>query len=136
VGVSLDASPGVHAAWHVDWPVPVVQHFDAMQNLYGFVTRNEVAEDGRICEAPDFLKNGAINADEALHIMTIGSAYALFREDEIGSLEPGKLADIVITSDNPLDAPSEAIKDIRVLMTMIGGDVEYCEEGSERFCPN
>jgi len=132
----LDASPGVHAAWHVDWPVPVVQHFDAMQNLYGFVTRDEVAEDGHICEAPAFLKNGAISADEALHIMTIGSAYALFREDEIGSLEPGKLADIVIVSDNPLDVPVEAIRDLHVLMTMIGGDVEYCGEGNERLCPD
>jgi hypothetical protein len=131
----LDASPGVHAAWHVDWPVPVVQHFDAMQNLYGFVTRNEVAEDGHICEAPDFLKNGAITAQEALQVMTMGSAYALCREDEIGSLEPGKLADAVILSENPLQVPSESIKDIHVLMTMIDGNTEYCAEGSERFCP-
>jgi len=131
----LDASPGVHAAWHVDWPVPVVQHFDAMQNLYGFVTRNEVAEDGHLCEAPDFLKAGALTAGEALQIMTMGSAYALFREDEIGSLETGKLADLVILSDNPLQVPAESIKDIHVVMTMIDGNAEYCAEGSERFCP-
>jgi len=132
----LDANPGVHVAWHADWPVPVQPHIDAMQNLYGFVTRDELAPDGHVCTAPDFLKNGAIRVDEALKIMTMGSAYALFREHEIGSLEPGKLADMVILSDNPLQVPAQALKDLRVLMTMIDGNVEYCEEGSARFCPD
>ncbi len=129
----LDANPGMHAAWHADYPIFRVM--DPIQNLYGFVTRNEVAEDGTLCLAPDFLRHGAIRVDEALRIMTMGSAYALFRENEIGSLEPGKLADLVILSDNPLQVPVESIKDLRVLTTMIGGRVEYCADGSEALCP-
>lgn len=129
----LDASPGLHAAWHADYPV--FKHMDAISNLYGFVTRNEVADDGSVCPAPDFLAHGAITTAEALRIMTIGSAYALFRENEIGSLEPGKLADMVVLSDNPLQVQPQAIKDIKVLTTMIGGSVEYCAEGAEALCP-
>jgi predicted amidohydrolase YtcJ len=128
----LDANPGLVAAWHADYPV--FQHMDPVKNLYGFVTRNELAADGTICEAPDFLKHGAISVDEALHIMTINSAYALFREKEIGSLEPGKLADLVVLSDNPLQVQPDALKDIRVLMTMIGGKAEFCGEGFESLC--
>ncbi len=129
----LETNPGVHAAWHADYPV--FKQMDPIQNLYGFVTRNEVADDGSVCPAPDFLKNGAIRADEALRIMTMGSAYALFRENEIGSLEAGKLADMVILSDNPLQVAPQAIKDVRALVTIIGGKVEYCADGSEALCP-
>lgn len=130
----LDANPGVKAAWHSDFPV--FPDISPMAHLYGFVTRNQVAADGSICQAPDWLKAGAITADEALHIMTINSAYALFRDDEIGSLEAGKLADMVILSDNPLQVQPEAIKDINILMTMIDGKVEYCASGFEALCPS
>jgi predicted amidohydrolase YtcJ len=129
----LDANPGVHAAWHADYPV--FKQMDPIQNLYGFVTRNEVAQDGHVCPAPDFLRHGAIRVDEALRIMTMGSAYALFRENEIGSLEVGKLADMVVLSDNPMQIEAESIKDLQVLVTMVGGSVEYCADGAEGYCP-
>ncbi|MGB8253546.1 MAG: amidohydrolase family protein, partial [Anaerolineaceae bacterium] len=113
----LDANPGIMAAWHADYPV--FSHLEPIRSLYGFVTRNEVADDGSICEAPAWLKAGAITVQEALRAMTCNSAYALFRENEIGSLESGKLADMVILTDNPLAIAPEKIKDIQVLMTMI-----------------
>ncbi len=130
----LDANPGIKAAWHSDYAV--FPNIAPMAHLYGFVTRNQVAEDGSICQAPAWLKQGAITVDEALHIMTINSAYALFREKEIGSLEAGKLADMIILSENPLKVQPEAIKDINVLMTMIGGKVEYCAAEFETLCPS
>ncbi len=67
--------------------------------------------------------------------MTIESAYALFREDEIGSLDEGKLADLIILSANPLAVPADGIPDIQVLMTMVGGEVQYCADGYGAFCP-
>ena len=129
----LDANPGVKAAWHSDYPV--FPEISPIAHLYGFVTRNQVADDGSICEAQDWLKQGALTVDEALHIMTINAAYALFREDEIGSLEAGKLADMIILSANPREIPIGQIKDLSVLMTMIGGHVQYCADGYESFCP-
>jgi predicted amidohydrolase YtcJ len=56
---------------------------------------------------------------------TINAAYASFEEDIKGSISPGKLADIVVLSDDPLKSPPERIKDIRVGMTIIGGKVAW-----------
>ena len=100
------------------------------------VTRKEVNTDGSICDPPDWLKAGALRVDEALPMMTINSAYALFFENEVGSLKADKLADLVIPSDNPLQVEPDRIKDIQMLLTMIGGKTEYCAAGSESLCPS
>jgi hypothetical protein len=106
-----------------------------MYIIWGFVTRDEVAPDGSICEAPEGFDDGALRVEEVLPMMTIHAARALFMENEIGSLEPGKLADLVILSDNPITAPTDSLKDIAVLMTMIGGKVEFCAAGANALCP-
>ncbi len=130
----LDANPGLPIAWHADYPI--FNRINPLYNMYGMVTRNEVASDGSICEAPAWLKQGALRIEEVLPMMTINSAYALFRENEVGSLAAGKLADLIILSDNPLQVAPEQLKDITVLMTMLGGKVEYCAAGSEPLCPS
>ena len=64
-------------------------------------------------------------ARDALAIYTRGAAFAMHREDEIGSLEPGKLADFVVLDANPLEIDAERIGGIRVLATVIGGQPVY-----------
>ena len=64
-------------------------------------------------------------ARDALALYTRGAAFAMHREDEIGSLEPGKLADFVVLDGNPLDADPEKVADIRVLATVVGGTPVY-----------
>ena len=64
-------------------------------------------------------------ARDALALYTRGAAFAMHREDEIGSLEPGKLADFVVLDGNPLDADPEKVGDIRVLATVVGGTSVY-----------
>lgn len=129
----LDANPNVHFAWHGD--MPGVFTPDVFQHLYGFVTRSQVAEDGTICQAPDWLARNALSVDEALQLMTMGAAYALDRETEIGSLVPGKYADLNVLSANPETIPPADLKDLKVLMTMVSGNVEYCADGMEALCP-
>ena len=68
-------------------------------------------------------------------MMTINAAYLLFREDEVGSLEPGKLADLIVLSANPLEVELDELKDIEVWMTMVGGETEYCAQGRDEYCP-
>ena len=76
-----------------------------------------------------------LTAEQALRLMTINAAYASFEEDSRGSLAPGKLADLVILSANPLAIPSEELAEIEVLMTMVGGEVEWCAITYETLCP-
>ncbi len=66
-----------------------------------------------------------INAFEALHAYTIGGAIASGDQDNRGSITPGKWADLVILSGDPLDTPPEALLDIHVDQTYVGGQLVY-----------
>jgi predicted amidohydrolase YtcJ len=66
-----------------------------------------------------------LSALAALDLYTTQAAYAARRETEIGSLEPGKLADFVVLDTNPIDADPEQITDITVLATVLGGTPVY-----------
>ena len=70
-----------------------------------------------------------LTAREALALYTTQAAAAMHREDEIGSLEPGKLADFVVLADNPLAAAPERIADIPVLATVVDGTPTYQSDG-------
>jgi predicted amidohydrolase YtcJ len=129
----LDANPDLPIAWHGD--DPFFGRIRPLDDLYSLVTRNEIGTDGQICEAPDWHKAHTITAEEALRLMTINAAYALFREEEVGSLEPGKYADLIVLSGNPLAADPETIPQMNIWLTMVGGRVEYCATGHDELCP-
>lgn len=67
----------------------------------------------------------ALTREQALRMFTINNAYASFEETLKGSIEPGKFADLAVLSQNILTCPEEAIKDIKVLMTIIDGKIVY-----------
>jgi predicted amidohydrolase YtcJ len=60
-----------------------------------------------------------------LRLVTQSGAWIAFEEADKGSLEVGKLADFVMLGDDPLTAPAGSLKDIAVLMTVVGGEVVY-----------
>ena len=62
---------------------------------------------------------------EALKAFTLGGAYFTFDEDRRGSLEPGKLADLAVLSDDLLTVPEDDIPNLHSLLTMVGGRVVY-----------
>jgi predicted amidohydrolase YtcJ len=64
-------------------------------------------------------------AEDALDLYTTQAAFAMHREGEIGSLEPGKLADFVVLDRNPLRTDPEQITDIQVLATVLDGAPVY-----------
>jgi predicted amidohydrolase YtcJ len=67
----------------------------------------------------------SISIREALKIQTMGSAYAGFQEHEIGSIEKGKLADMVIWDRDFYTVPSNEIKDVKAEMTILGGKIVF-----------
>lgn len=127
----LDANPDAHFVWHTDYPWSSP---NPLLHLFSLVTPYEIAGDLSECADPSWVGNKTLTLDEALPMMTIESAYALFRDEEVGSLLPGKYADLIILSGNPT-TDLNAIKDLKVWMTMVGGKVEYCMEGHEDVCP-
>ena len=65
---------------------------------------------------------------QALRMFTCHGAYASFEENIKGSVEPGKLADLAVVSGNLIETPREKIKELKVDMTIIGGEVVYERE--------
>ncbi len=70
----------------------------------------------------------AISREDALKMYTINNAYSTFEENLKGSIEVGKLADIVVLSKDILTCPVDQIKEIKSEMTMVGGKVVYSSE--------
>jgi predicted amidohydrolase YtcJ len=77
--------------------------------LHALVTRN------------GFVPEQCISIEDALKTYTINAAYAAFEEDIKGSIEVGKLADLVILDKNPLETPKEQIQKMQILETIIRG---------------
>ena len=106
---------GVHVAAGSDAPV---MYPDPLSSIYGAVTRRTgggslVGEDQRI------------SVEKALKMHTIEGAYAAFEEKEKGSISMGKLADLVLLDEDPTSVDPEALKDINVMMTLVGGNVVW-----------
>jgi hypothetical protein len=70
-------------------------------------------------------KDQAISAKEALQLYTINNARIMGVENERGSIELGKLADLAVLSQDILAVPPDAIRDTRALMTVLGGKIVY-----------
>jgi predicted amidohydrolase YtcJ len=62
---------------------------------------------------------------EALELYTKGSAFLLFAEDDLGTIEPGKLADIVVLSDDPLKVSDDALRKLSSNLTLVGGEAVH-----------
>jgi predicted amidohydrolase YtcJ len=67
----------------------------------------------------------SITVEQALRSMTLDAAYLAFEEDGKGTLAEGKLGDVVVLESDPHEVAPEEIKDIPVVMTIVGGEVAY-----------
>ncbi len=130
----IEANPDLHIAWHGD--DPYIEPISPVLELYGFVTRKQALDDRTtVCDPPDWIADDTLPVEVALPMMNREAAYALFRDEEVGTLEVGKYADLIILSANPLNVATEEIRDIQLWMTMVGSKVEYCAAGGEALCP-
>ncbi len=109
---------GVRLAFGTDWDVAPL---DPMQGLYAAVTRATL--DGK--NPQGWVPEQKISLAEAVEAYTMGSAYAEFQEQEKGSITAGKLADLVVLSDDIFAIAPEAIRNVKVDATIVGGRVVY-----------
>jgi hypothetical protein len=71
------------------------------------------------------IRESRVSLEEAVKAFTLDAAYASFEDDLKGSLEPGKLADITILEKDLTEIPGDEIKDVKVHMAMVGGNILY-----------
>ena len=109
---------GVPLAFGTDWSVAPL---NPILGLYAAITRATL--DGK--NPNGWIPEEKITLPEAVEAYTMGSAFAEFQEKEKGSITPGKLADMVILSDNIFDLKPEAIRNVKVETTIVGGKVTY-----------
>jgi len=88
--------------------------FEPLMAIQSMVTRRDYR--GR-----EWGPNQKVSVDEALRIATVNGAYASYEENSKGSLTEGKFADFVILEQDPHDVDPNAIKDIKVARTVVGG---------------
>lgn len=112
----LDA--GVMLAFGSDWTVAPL---DPILSIYGAVTRRTI--DGK--NPKGWIPEQKISVEEAVRAYTAGSAYAEFQDQVKGTVTPGKLADLVMLSDNIFKIESKEIEKVKVLMTIVDGRVVY-----------
>jgi len=103
--------------------VPLAIHSDApitpLAPLYtAWCAVNRLTASGRVLGAHE-----RIGVADALHAITLGAAYTLHLDGEIGSIECGKRADFCVLEDDPTAVPPEALKDVRIWGTVQGGRV-------------
>jgi predicted amidohydrolase YtcJ len=73
----------------------------------------------------DLVNKQTISREDALIAHTRSNAYFLFQENNLGSLAPGKFADLVVLDKDYLTVPADEIKDIQSVLTLVGGKVVY-----------
>lgn len=115
----LDA--GATLAFGSDWfvapPTPI-------EGIYAAVTRRTI-DDKR---PAGWVPEQKITVEEALRAYTAGSAYAGFDEQDLGALQPGKLADFVMLDRDLTTIAPEKIRDARVTRTVVGGKTVYARQ--------
>jgi predicted amidohydrolase YtcJ len=105
----------------------VVEHPNPFYGLYSAVTRQD---HGGNPQGGWYIDQGLTRA-EALHAFTLAAAYAGRQEDSLGSLEPGKWADFILTDKDYFEVAAAEIHAIKVLETWVAGEKVYAAEDTE-----
>jgi predicted amidohydrolase YtcJ len=109
---------GVRLALGTDWDVAPL---NPMLTVYAAVTRATL--DGK--NPSGWFPEQKLTVPETVEAYTMGSAYAEFQENEKGSITAGKLADMVLLSDDIFSVPPEKIRDVKVVKTIVGGKIVW-----------
>ena len=112
------AANGGHLAFGSDWPVVTMNPWKGLQTGITRKTSEGKPETG-------FVPTEAVSLEQGIHAYTLGAAFAGRREQQEGSLEVGKLADLIIVDQDLFKISPSQIDKTQVLLTMVGGRVVY-----------
>jgi predicted amidohydrolase YtcJ len=101
-----------------------VEDIDPIQNFHATVTR----QDAHGQPPGGFDPDQKLTREEALRSMTVDAAYGSFEEKEKGSITPGKMADLVVLSQDILTVPDDRLMQTQVLATMVNGKVAFARD--------
>jgi predicted amidohydrolase YtcJ len=104
-----------------------VERGEPMIEFYAAVARKSIKGESGEGWHPE----QAVSRDQALKMFTIWSAYAVFEEKDKGSIEPGKLADFTVLSQDIMKIPESEIFKTRCIMNIIGGEIVFEDRQSE-----
>lgn len=116
---------GGHLAFGSDWPVVTLSPWEGIQTAVTRQTAEGTPADG-------FVPEQRLTVEQAVDGYTLGAAFAGRREKSEGSLEEGKLADLIIVSQNIFDINPHKIGGTKVVTTILGGRVVYQAERNEQ----
>jgi predicted amidohydrolase YtcJ len=122
---ALLLNAGARVAYGSDWPVDPLDEWFALK--VG-VTRTAAPDAGKEYAGTLTAQPGMPRA-AALRAITLNAAYTLRQESQTGSLEVGKLADLIVLDRNFFTIPAEDIANIKVLQTMVGGKIVHEAQG-------
>lgn len=108
---------GAKIAFGSDWPI------DPLNEWFDF--KVAVTRKGAGKNAQRLATDRNLTITEVLRAATIDAAYMLGQEQNIGSIEPGKFADLIIIDRNPFEIEPEDIENVKVINTIIGGKLVY-----------
>jgi len=128
--------PRLHAIGSTDTPYgedyPELGPSTVMDALSSATTR--ISEPGD--HPPRFMREQRLGLMRAIRLLTVGGAYGIFAEDDLGTVTPGKLADFVVLSPDPRDVRVRLLDDVDVALVFVGGLLEVCALGYDALCPS
>ena len=107
------------AIWGLGTDAGVVAPYPPMLSLWWAVTGMDLGGQRALSEAE------TVSRKDALIAHTRSNAYLFFKENELGSIEKGKFADLVVLDRDYMTVPEDRIKDIEPLLTMVGGKIVF-----------
>ena len=117
---------GVHLAFGTDWDVAPL---NPLLTVYAAVTRATL--DGK--NPNGWFPEQKLTVEEAVQAYTMGSAYAEFQEKDKGSITPGKLADMVLLSDDIFTIDPVKIRNVKVMKTIVGGRLVWDVDRKKQY---
>jgi predicted amidohydrolase YtcJ len=115
---------GATLAFGTDWTVAPL---NPLFTIYAAVTRRTI--DGK--NSKGWVPEQKISVEETVRAYTFGSAYAEFQENVKGTITPGKLADLVLLSQDIFKIDPKEIENVKVVLTMVDGRVVYEDRDRE-----